>query len=227
MSSFFGEIPSHADLQFEGFFDGQKKIMPDNLELTAIVVGGFSGVEEGKAQRVFKVELVITSPGEFYGQSQMYNSKAYDLDARKRDQAMKNLSVIDAQAGFPMHHAKIQAPTTEDIENMWAGKAHVRIKMGYGTSMENEVQPDPSSPSGYKTTEVLKEFNWIRGFGYLREKMLPPVGSGQEVERIEARQGSSMDMPGDQNTRKVQQAISEHQQQYQGTPVDSDSDIGF
>jgi hypothetical protein len=36
-----------------------------------------------------------------------------------------------------------------------------------------------------------------------------------------------MDMPGDQNTRKVQQAISEHKQQHQGTPVDSPDDIGF
>lgn len=210
MSSFFGAMPSQEDLEFDGFFDGQKKIIPDNTELTALVTGGFSGVEEGKAQQIFKVDLVITSPGEFYGQTQSYNAKVYDLDARKRDHALTNLAVIDAQAGFPMHYAKLQCPGTEDIENMWAGKAHVRIKMGYGTKLEMEEQPDPSSPSGRKTVEVLKEFNWIRGFGYLREKMLPPVG--QQSSQAAAQQA---------------QQAAQAQQQYQGTPVDSDQDVGF
>lgn len=210
MTSFFGGMPSSDDLEFDGFFDGQKKIIPDNTELTALVTGGFSGVEEGKAQQVFKVDLVITSPGEFYGQTQAYNAKVYDLDARKRDHAKTNLAVIDAQAGFPMHTAQLQSPTTEDIESMWVGVAHVRIKMGYGTKLEMEEQPDPSSPSGRKTVEVLKEFNWIRGFGYLREKMRPPVGqqSSQEV------------------AEQAQQAAQANQQ-YQGTPVDSKDDMGF
>lgn len=209
MSSFFGAMPSQEDLEFDGFFDGQKKIIPDNTELTALVTGGFSGVEEGKAQQIFKVDLVITSPGEFYGQAQTYNARVYDLDASKRDRAKQNLAVIDVQAGLPMHNAGLQSPTTEDIENMWAGKAHVRIKMGYGTKLEMEDQPDPSSPSGRKTVEVLKEFNWIRGFGYLREKMLPAVDD-RDAERRDI--ASEQDAPG---------------AECQGTPVDSGDDIGF
>jgi hypothetical protein len=69
-----------------------------------------------------------------------------------------------------------------------------------------------------KPGEEGKEINYVRGFGYLREKMLPAVGSSQSEQ---------IDMPGDQQTREVHRVIKGTQQQYQGTPVDSGKDIGF
>lgn len=202
MSGLFLNQVSQEDLEYDGFFDGQNKIIPEGTELNAIVTGGFNGIEEGKAVQSCYINFVISTPGEFYNQKYRYNAKVYDMDAGKRDLAMKNLSVLDAQAGFPLSHGRLEL-TTENIEDHWVGKAHMRVKFGLLVAEDDG-----------------REINFVRGFGYLREKMLPPVGQ-------QSSQAASMDMPGDQNTRKVQQAISEHQQQYQGTPVDSDDDIGF
>ena len=200
MSGLFLNQVSQEDLEYDGFFDGQNKIIPEGTELNAIVTGGFNGIEEGKAVQSCYINFVISTPGEFYNQKYRYNAKVYDMDASKRDLAMKNLSVLDAQAGFPLSHGRLEL-TTDNIEDHWVGKAHMRVKFGLMVAQDDG-----------------REINFVRGFGYLREKMLPPVGSSQSEQ---------IDMPGDQNTRKVQQAISEHKQQYQGTPVDSPDDIGF
>jgi hypothetical protein len=206
---------SQEDLEYDGFFDGQNKIIPDNTELNILVTGGFNGIEEGKAEMACYVNVIVTSQGQFYGQKYKHKIKVHDNDVAKRDQAKINLSVLDAQAGFPLSQGRMPI-TTENMEEHWVGKAHARAKFGYGSKLEMEKQPDGNG--GFMDVEVLKEFNWIRGFGYLREKMLPPVGSGQSEQ---------IDMPGDQQTREVHRVIKESQQQYQGTPVDSSDDIGF
>lgn len=200
MSGLFLNQVSQEDLEYDGFFDGQNKIIPEGTELSAIVTGGFNGIEEGKAVQSCYINFVISTPGEFYNQKYRYNAKVYDMDASKRDLSMKNLSVLDAQAGFPLSHGRLEL-TTENIEDHWVGNAHMRVKFGLLVAEDDG-----------------REINFVRGFGYLREKMLPAVGSSQSEQ---------IDMPGDQSTRKAQQAISEHKQQYQGTPVDSDQDIGF
>jgi hypothetical protein len=195
MSGLFLSQVSQEDLEYDGFFDGQNKIVPEGFEASAIVTGGFNGIEEGKAIQSCYINFVLTTPGEFYGQKYRYNAKVYDMDASKRDLAMKNLSVLDAQAGFPLSHGRLEL-TTDNIDECWAGKAHMRVKFGLMISE--------------KPGEEGREINFVRGFGYLREKMLPPAGqqSSQEVA---------------QQAQQTAQA----QRQYQGTPVDSDQDIGF
>lgn len=185
MSGLFLNQVSQEDLEYDGFFDGQNKIIPEGTELNAIVTGGFNGIEEGKAVQSCYINFVISTPGEFYNQKYRYNAKVYDMDAGKRDLAMKNLSVLDAQAGFPLSHGRLEL-TTENIEDHWVGNAHMRVKFGLLVAEDDG-----------------REINFVRGFGYLREKMLPPVGSSQSEQ---------IDMPGDQSTRKVQRAISEHKQ---------------
>ena len=194
MSGLFLNQVSQEDLEYDGFFDGQNKIVPEGFEASAIVTGGFNGIEEGKAVQSCYINFVLTTPGEFYGQKYRYNAKVYDMDAAKRDLAMKNLSVLDAQAGFPLSHGRLEL-TTDNIEEHWAGKAHMRVKFGLMVAQDDG-----------------REINFVRGFGYLREKMLPPVG--QQSSQAVAAQGQ-------------QAAQAAQAQQYQGTPVDSDQDIGF
>lgn len=192
MSGLFLNQVSQEDLEYDGFFDGQNKIIPEGTELNAIVTGGFNGIEEGKAVQSCYINFVISTHGEFYNQKYRYNAKVYDMDAAKRDLAMKNLSVLDAQAGFPLSHGRLEL-TTENIEEHWAGKAHMRVKFGLMVAQDDG-----------------REINFVRGFGYLREKMLPPVGQ-QSSQQVAAQA----------------QQEAQSQQQYQGTPVDSDQDIGF
>lgn len=106
MSGLFLNQVSQEDLEYDGFFDGQNKIIPEGTELNAIVTGGFNGIEEGKAVQSCYINFVISTHGEFYNQKYRYNAKVYDVDAGKRDLAMKNLSVLDAQAGFPLSRAR-------------------------------------------------------------------------------------------------------------------------
>jgi len=195
MSGLFLSQVSQEDLEYDGFFDGQNKIVPEGFEASAIVTGGFNGIEEGKAIQSCYINFVLTTPGEFYGQKYRYNAKVYDMDAGKRDLAMKNLSVLDAQAGFPLSHGCLEL-TTDNIEEHWAGKANMRVKFGLMISE--------------KQGEEGREINFVRGFGYLREKMLPPVGQ-QSSQQVAAQA----------------QQVAQTQQQYQGTPVDSPDDIGF
>lgn len=153
--SFFSPI-TETDLQYDGFFDGQNKIIPDGTELTAVIYDGFNGTEEGKAVSVCYLNIMITTEGEFYGQKSRYNAKIYDVDAAKRDLAMRNLQVVDAQAGLPMTNGRMEL-TTENIKTYWAGAAEVRVKFGLMVSERDG-----------------KEVNFVRGFAYLREKMRKP-----------------------------------------------------
>ncbi len=189
MSEAFLSQLSQEDMEYDGFFDGQNKTIPEGYETTVLVTGGFNGMEEGKAVQTCYINVIISAPGEFYNQKYRYNAKIYDMDISKRDLAKKNLSVIDAQCGFPMngHHL-----TTENIEDFWSGKAHLRAKFGLMIGEQDG-----------------REINFIRGFGLVREKMLPPVGDRDAERRAIA---AEQDAPG---------------AGYQGTPVDSDGDIGF
>jgi len=167
--AFFTQAPSADELEFDGIYDGSQKVIPEGTELNVLVYGGFNGMEEGKATNTCFVNVIVTSPGEFKGQKYKWNAKIYDTDAAKRDQAMRNLQVLDVQAGLPMTNARCDL-NEQTIEEFWAGKAEARAK--FGTYMTNtdlqtgEIQ-DPSRPQ--------EEKNFIRGFGYLREKMIKPV----------------------------------------------------
>ena len=164
MSDIFLNPMSQDDLQYDGFFDGQNKPIPDNTELEFVVIDGFVGIEEGKSQQVCMINISITTPGEFFGQKYRYNAKIYDMDANKRDLAMRNLGVLDAQAGFPMTNGRLTL-TTEHIQDCWAGVSQARVKFGM-----------------FIDDEDGREINFVRGFGYLREKM---VQAGQQAAKVE------------------------------------------
>lgn len=157
MSEFFLGVASDDEMQFDGFYDGQQKTIPENTELEGVVIDGFNGIEEGKAIQTCFVQVAITTPGEFLGQKYKYNAKIYDMDAAKRDRAMKNLTLLDTQAGSPLGKGRLPL-TTENIQEHWVGASNMRIKFGL-TVMEDEQ------------TGAAREINFIRGFGYLREKL--------------------------------------------------------
>lgn len=164
MSEFFLNVASDEDVGYEGFFDGQQKPIPDNTELEAVVIDGFNGIEEGKAVQTCFVQIAITTPGEFLGQKYRYQAKVYDMDATKRDRAMKNLQLLDTQAGSPLGKGKLPL-TTENMQEHWVGAAHMRVKFGV---LIPEDRPD----------EII---NFVRGFGYLREKLPQAAPSKSEV----------------------------------------------
>lgn len=170
MSGLFLQQQNPEDLNYDGFYDGQNKTIPNDTELTCAVTGGFIGIEEGKSLQVCMINIVVTSEGEFFGQKYKYNAKLYDMDAGKRDLAMRNLGVLDAQAGFPMTNGQVEL-STDSIEQHWVGQSEARVKFGL-------FMTDPDGePDG-----VAREINFIRGFGYLREKMVQ-AGEQQQVEQ--------------------------------------------
>lgn len=186
MSGFFLSQPSQEDINYDGFFDGQNLTIPDNTELTVAVTDGFVGIEEGKSLQVCVINVVVTTPGEFFGQKYKYNAKIYDQDASKRDLAMRNLGVLDAQAGFPMTNGQVEL-TTESIQDLWAGTAEARVKFGLFLT-DPDGEPDGQA----------REINFIRGFGYLREKMVQPnaQSAGEQVQTQEPQQQSAQQSAG-------------------------------
>lgn len=169
MSEFFLGVASDDEMQFDGFYDGQQKTIPDNTELEGVVIDGFNGIEEGKAIQTCFVQVAITTPGEFLGQKYKYNAKIYDMDAAKRDRAMKNLTLLDTQAGSPLGKGRLPL-TTENIQEHWVGASNMRIKFGL-TVMEDEQ------------TGAAREINFIRGFGYLREKLPQKQAAVQQSQQ--------------------------------------------
>ncbi|AUR86640.1 hypothetical protein NVP1087A_59 [Vibrio phage 1.087.A._10N.261.45.F9] len=204
MSNMFLNPLSQDDMNYEGFFDGQNKTIPDNTELEFVVTDGFVGIEEGKSQQVCMINIAITTPGEFYGQKYRYNAKIYDMDANKRDLAMRNLGVLDAQAGFPMTNGQLPL-TTENVQQLWAQKANARVKFGLLVSTENVDGSPVVDQSGEPTANHI---NFVRGFAYDRAKM---VQQGQQQQQQKQQQQSE----------PVQQTQQVHQQQ----PADDDIDF--
>ena len=198
MSGLFLSQPSQEDINYDGFFDGQNLTIPDNTELTVAVTDGFVGIEEGKSLQVCIINVVVTTPGEFFGQKYKYNAKIYDQDASKRDLAMRNLGVLDAQAGFPMTNGQVEI-TTDSIQGLWAGTAEARVKFGLFLTNPDE-EPDGQA----------REINFIRGFAYLREKMVNP--NGQQA--------------GEQTAAEPQQQAAQTQQAQQASDVDEE-DLDF
>lgn len=179
MSGLFLQQQNQEDLNYDGFYDGQNKTIPNDTELTCACTGGFVGIEEGKSLQVCMVNVVVTSAGEFFGQKYKYNAKIYDMDAGKRDLAMRNLGVLDAQAGFPMTNGQIEV-STDSIEQYWVGQSEARVKFGL-------FMTDPDGePDG-----VAREINFIRGFGYLREKMVQAGGQEQNTQQAQNTQHQS------------------------------------
>lgn len=158
MSEFFLGVATEDDIQFEGFFDGQQKLIPEGTELEVVVIDGFNGIEEGKAIQTCLVQVAVTTPGEFLGQKYKYNAKIYDMDAAKRDRALKNLTLLDTQAGSPLGKGRLPL-TTENIQEHWVGASNARVKMGV-------FQPEADDRNPYP-----RPSNYIQGFGYLREKL--------------------------------------------------------
>lgn len=158
MSEFFLGVATEDDIQFDGFFDGQQKLIPAETELEVVVIDGFNGIEEGKAVQACFVQVAVTTPGEFLGQKYRYNAKIYDMDAAKRDRAMKNLTLLDTQAGSPLGKGRLPL-TTENIQEHWVGASNARAKFAVIEPKEEEVLAGK------------KPGNYIQGFGFLREKL--------------------------------------------------------
>lgn len=179
MSGFFLDKPSQEDMEYDGIFNGENKSIPDGTILNAAVTGGFFGIEEGKSIQVCIINLVVTSPGDFYGQTYKYNAKIFDMDKQKSDKSKKHLSVIDAQAGFPFTDGRLDI-TTENIEQYWVGNSEVRVEFGFMLSTHDMNGNPHLDAEGNPTT---KDINWIKGFGYLREKMVKPAGEEPQQEQ--------------------------------------------
>ena len=185
---FFNKAQDESEIDYDGFFDGQNKTIPDNTELNMAVTGGFEGIEDGKALRVCFVNFIITTEGEFFGQKYKFNAKVFDNDAAVRDRARQNLGVLDAQAGFPMTIKEIE-PTTESIEQYWVGASEARVKFGMFVSTENaDGSPKLDADGG----PIAEEINFVRGFGYLREKMIK-AGGDSVVHGEPAQQAKSVE----------------------------------
>ena len=181
MSDFFLGVATEDDIQFDGFFDGQQKLIPDGTELEVVVIDGFNGIEEGKAIQTCFVQVAVTTPGEFLGQKYKYNAKIYDMDAAKRDRAMKNLTLLDTQAGSPLGKGRLPL-TTENIQEHWVGASNARVKVGVFQPEADERNPDPR-PS-----------NYIQGFGFLREKLPraePATATGSGREDVSSQQAAA------------------------------------
>lgn len=157
MSNIFLNALDQEALDYDGFFDGQNKTIPEGTELEFKVIDGFVGIEEGKSQQVCMINIQITTEGEFKGQKYRYNAKIFDMDSSKRDLAMRNLGVLDAQAGFPMTNGKLEL-TTENIQDFWVGQSNARVKFGLLISEDDG-----------------REINFVRGFAYWREMMVGRV----------------------------------------------------
>lgn len=174
MTGIFLARPTPEDTEYEGFYDGQNLTIPNDTELNIAVTDGFVGIEEGKSLQVCVINIVVTNKGKFFGQKYKYNAKIFDQDASKRDLAMRNLGVLDAQAGFPMTNGQLEL-TTENIQEYWASQSEARVKFGMFMS-DPEKEPD----------NISREINFIRGFGYLRDKMVKaggdPVVQGESAQ---------------------------------------------
>ena len=205
MSNMFLNPLSQDDLGYEGFFDGQNKTIPDNTELEFVVTDGFVGIEEGKSQQVCMINIAITTPGEFYGQKYRYNAKIYDMDANKRDLAMRNLGVLDAQAGFPMTNGQLPL-TTENVQEFWVQKSHARVKFGLLVSTENMDGSPIVDQFGEPSSNHI---NFVRGFAYDRAKMV--------------QQGQQQQQPN--HTAQAQNQVPETAQQQQQTQTEDEIDF--
>jgi hypothetical protein len=191
MSGFFLSQPKADELEYEGFFDGQNITIPDNTELTCAVTDGFVGQDGDRAIMVCVINIVVTSPGEFFGQKYKYNAKMFDNDASKRDLAMRNLGVLDAQAGFPLTSARIEIGT-EAIQQHWSGIAEARVKFGLLIST-TDINGNPKvDENGEPRVDYI---NFVRGFGYLRDKMIKAGGVPVVQSEPVTKSGPAMQEP--------------------------------
>ena len=183
---------TEEQLNYEGFFDGQNKTIPDNTELKFEVVDCFHGMNDQGLMACY-VNLKIVE-GEFAGQLYKYNAKLWDMNAQKRDKSATNLSVLDAQAGLPMTTHQIPL-STESMNQYWAGltegengdliqtgkPVRARLKMQLMLSTEDFNGNKHLDENGDETTQPI---NWISGFAYSREDMVKPkpVKSEQQIQ---------------------------------------------
>lgn len=176
MSEFFLVLATDDDLMYEGFLDGKQDLVPNDEELECVVTDGFIGVKEGEAVQVCFVSVSVTSPGPYLGYKFKYNAKIFDMDAAKRDRAMKNLTLLDTQAGAPLAKCKLPL-TTENMQEHWVGASFARIKIGVYTP------EDPTKSPG----------NYIQGFGYLREKLPQNYAAAQQPQQAVPQNSSAAD----------------------------------
>lgn len=164
---FFNTLPE-ADTDFDGFYDGKQELVPDGTVFDVVVVDAFNGQEEGSAVQKCFVSVQVVDPGPYLGYKYRYNAKVYDIDATKRDRAMKNLQLLDVQAGSPLSKGKLPL-TTENMHEHWVGAAFAKMKIGF-------IAANPEDPSS-------KDGNYIAGFGYLREKLPQAAPAMKEASK--------------------------------------------
>lgn len=177
---FFNTLPE-ADTDFEGFYDGKQELVPDGTVFDVVVVDAFNGQEEGTAVQKCFVSVQVVQPGPYLGYKYRYNAKVYDIDATKRDRAMKNLQLLDVQAGSPLSKGKLPL-TTENMHEHWVGAAFAKMKIGFMAA-----KPDEAGS---------KDSNYIAGFGYLREK-LPQQHATQQTAQQTSQQEAKQPAPED------------------------------
>lgn len=174
---FFNTLPE-ADTDFDGFYDGKQELVPDGTVFDVVVVDAFNGQEEGSAVQKCFVSVQVVEPGPYLGYKYRYNAKVYDIDATKRDRAMKNLQLLDVQAGSPLSKGKLPL-TTENMHEHWVGAAFAKMKIGF-------IAANPEDPSS-------KDGNYIAGFGYLREKLPQSAPAKSEATETSAQEKQVVD----------------------------------
>lgn len=168
-------LATEDELMYDGFLDGKQDLVPDNTELECVVTDAFIGVKEGEAIQVCFVAVTVTSPGPYLGYKFKYNAKVFDVDAAKRDRAMKNLTLLDTQAGAPLAKGKLPL-TTENMLEHWVGVSFARIKMGVITPKQEEIEAG-KTPG-----------NYIQGFGFLREKLPQQTTTAKDGDKTAPQQ---------------------------------------
>lgn len=109
-------------------FGNEKKVIPEGTQLLVTVSGGFHGVKN--LMHVMHLNLVVATPGDFFGIEHTYQSKIYDIRADKRDLANTHLDVFNSSIENPIVTEKGHYPTTEQINSEWAGKAQAMVTFG-------------------------------------------------------------------------------------------------
>ena len=110
---------------FENINDFSYDAESQGQELTCLITGGFVGIQRGESVMSCIIDFVVTTPGEFFGQKYKYNAKIYDMDASKRDLAMRNLAIIGMSSELRINEQS--DITTESIKKHWAGKVRARV----------------------------------------------------------------------------------------------------
>ncbi|MGL4735724.1 MAG: hypothetical protein ACRCWB_11725 [Enterovibrio sp.] len=195
---------SQEDLAYDGFLDGQQRLIPDGTALEITVIGGHVGLKkETDAIMTAEIAVRVSEQGEFFGQEYTWRPKAFDTDPRKSDLAKKNLAYLDYSVGSPIINGGLTL-NRDTIEACWSGKAKAIalfrttesiIAAKKAKALERGEEPEDAEPT-----------NFIGGLKLIHPSQ--PVQQPMQQQQYQSQQ-------------PVQQPVQQHyaQQQVQQRPM--------